>query len=74
MIKILDKVKEIIGIEKFDNTKILVDTNDKLQEITLKNIVILITCDIKDDGKFYSQIFIEEALLVAEKVSSIGTF
>ena len=74
MIKILDKVKEIIGIEKFDNTKILIDTNDKLQEITLKNIVILITCDIKDDGKFYSQIFIEEALLVAEKVSSIGTF
>ena len=74
MIKILDKVKEIIGIEKFDNTKILVDTNDKLQEITFKNIVILITCDIKDDGKFYSQIFIEEALLVAEKVSSIGTF
>ena len=74
MIKILDKVKEIIGIEKFDNTKILVDTNDKLQEITLKNIVILITCDIKDDGKFYSQIFIEEALLVAEKVSSIGKF
>ena len=74
MIKILDKVKEIIGIEKFDNTKILVDTNDKLQEITLKNIVILITCDIKDDRKFYSQIFIEEALLVAEKVSSIGTF
>ena len=74
MIKILDKIKEIIGIEKFDNTKILVDTNDKLQEITLKNIVILITCDIKDDGKFYSQIFIEEALLVAEKVSSISTF
>ena len=74
MIKILDKVKEIIGTEKFDNTKILVDTNDKLQEITLKNIVILITCDIKDDGKFYSQIFIEEALLVAEKVSSIGKF
>ena len=26
----LDKVKEIIGIEKFDHTKILIDTDDKL--------------------------------------------
>ena len=35
--KVLDKMKEIIDIEEFDNTKILVDTNDKLPDnITLK--------------------------------------
>ena len=28
----LDKVKEIIGIEKFDHTKILTDTDDKLPD------------------------------------------
>ena len=27
--KVLDKVKEAISIEKVDDTKILVDTNDK---------------------------------------------
>ena len=43
--KVLDKIKEIIGIEKFDDTKILIDTDDKLPYyITLKN---------NDDGKFY---------------------
>ena len=49
--KVLDKIKEIIGIEKFDDTKILID---KLpNEITLKNVVILIACVIKDDSKLY---------------------
>ena len=28
--KVLDKIKEITGIEKFDDTKILIDTDDKL--------------------------------------------
>ena len=28
--KVLDKIKEIIGIEKIDDTKILTDTDDKL--------------------------------------------
>ena len=28
--KVLDKIKEIKGIEKFDDTKILIDTDDKL--------------------------------------------
>ena len=33
----LGKIKEIIGIEKFDNTEILIDTDDKLpDDITLK--------------------------------------
>ena len=33
--RVLDKITEIIGIENFDNTKILIDTNDQLpQDIT----------------------------------------
>ena len=31
-------------------------------DITLKNVMILTTCVIKDDGKFYPQLFLEEAL------------
>ena len=54
--KVLDKIKEKIFIEKFDNTNILTDTDEKLpNDITLKNIVILMTCVIKDDAKFYPE-------------------
>ena len=46
--KELGKIKEIIGIEKFDDTKILIDVDDKLaDDIAWKNIVILMTCVIK---------------------------
>ena len=52
--KVLDKIKEIIGIEQFDNTTILIETNDKLPyDITLKNVAILLICIIKDENKFY---------------------
>ena len=35
--KVLDNIKEIIGIEKLDDTEILIDTDDKLlNDITLK--------------------------------------
>ena len=62
---VLDKIKEIIGIEKFDDTKILIDTDGKLpNDITLKNVVLLIACVIKDDDKFHPQIFLEEALFL----------
>ena len=48
--KVLDKIKEIIGIEKFDGTKILIYTDDKFpDDITLKNVMILMECVIKDD-------------------------
>ena len=30
--KVLDKIKEAIGIVKIDDTKILIDTNDKLPD------------------------------------------
>ena len=42
--KVLDKIKAIIGMYKFDDTKILNDTVDELSDnITLKNVVILMT-------------------------------
>ena len=64
--KALDKIKKIMGIEHFDNTEISVDTDDKLPDnITLKNVVILMTCGIKGKNEFYPQIFLEEALLEA---------
>ena len=63
---VLDKIKELTGIEKFDDTKILIDKDDKLpDDINFKNVVILITCVMRYDSKFYPQIFLKEALLVA---------
>ena len=61
--KVSDKIKETILIVKFNDTKILIDKDDKLPDyITSKNVVILITCVIRDDAKFYLRIFLEEAL------------
>ena len=46
--KVLAKIQEIIGIAKFDNTKILTDTDNELpDDITIKNVVIIIICIIK---------------------------
>ena len=51
--KVLFKIKDIICIEKFKNTKRLIDTNNKLPDnITLKNVMILMTRVLKDDDKF----------------------
>ena len=53
----------IIGIEKFDDTKILIGAYHKLSdEVTLKNAVILILCAKNDVNKFYLKIFLEGAL------------
>ena len=42
--KVSDKIKEIICIEKFVDTKLLVNTDDELlDDITLKNFVTLMT-------------------------------
>lgn len=50
-VHILDKIKEVIDFGKFDGIKILIYTADKLPEsYPLKNVVVLITCFIKDDG------------------------
>ena len=38
--KVLDKIKKLIGFEKIDNAKNLIETDDKLlNDITLKNVV-----------------------------------
>ena len=56
--KVSSKIKEIISIEKFGDTKILVVADDKFPDnSTLKNVVILIICVIKDGDEFYPQIF-----------------
>ena len=48
----------IIGIEKFD----------KLQnDITWKNVVILIACVIKDDNKLYPQLFLQKKIFSKNK-------
>ena len=45
---VLAKITEIIGIEKFDDTMTLIDREYKLlHEITLKNVVIVMTCVTK---------------------------
>ena len=63
--KVLDKIKMIIGIKKFDDSKVLIETDDKLSDnITLKNVFILITYIIKDYDQFSPKIFLEEALVV----------
>ena len=61
--KVLHKIKMVIYIKKYDDTNVLIETDDKLpDDITLKNVVILIKCAIKDGGKCYPKIFLEEAL------------
>ena len=63
--KVLDKLKKIIDIEQIDNTKILIDIDDELpDDITFKNVVILMTCVIKDDCKYHPRIFLEEVLCI----------
>ena len=58
--KVLDRIEEI---KKLDNSKMWIDTNNKLpDQISLKYFVILVTCTIKDAGKFYPELVSEEAL------------
>ena len=59
----LDKIKEIIDIEEFDDTKILIDTDWKFSDnFILKRVVILMVCVIKDRSKFYPWLFLDHAL------------
>ena len=60
--KVLDKIKTIIGTEKFNDNKTLTERDDKFpDDVTLKNVVILYKCFIKDDDKFYPQMLLGEA-------------
>ena len=60
--KVLDKIKRT-EIGKLNDTNILIDTDDKLpDDITIKNVVMLMTSVMNDGDKFYTQLFLEEAL------------
>ena len=60
---VLDKIEEIIGIEKIEDTQLLINTENKLpNETNFKKVVILLTCVIKDGSKFYPQPFLDHAL------------
>ena len=50
-------IKEILGIEKFENNNILINADDKLPDDTFKNVVILMACIIKDQNRFYPNYF-----------------
>ena len=51
------------GIETFDDTKTLINTDGRLPDnITWTNVLILITWVMKDDGKFYPQLFWDRTL------------
>ena len=55
----------MVSIEEFHNTKSLISTDKKLLDnITLKNIVILMVSLIIDGDKSYPQLFLEEVLFL----------
>ena len=59
----------IIDINKFDDSKISIYTDDKLaNEVTLKNIVTLISYILEDGEKFCPQLFLEETLIAYKLV------
>ena len=58
MIFLLDMLtvswRKINNVEKSDDTKILIDTDDTLpDDITFKNFVMLMACVIKNEVDFY---------------------
>ena len=64
LVKALHMIKKIIDIEKFDYIKFFTDADDKLpDDITFKNVVMLITCVIIDGDKSYPQLFLEYVLV-----------
>ena len=71
--KVLNKNKKIIGTEKCDDTKILIDTDHKfsdkeMSDVTVKNVVVLIPCIIKNGYKFYQQKLLKELLVEKRKI------
>ena len=43
--KVSDNIKMILGTEKFHDTKIMIETDDKLQDdVTLKDVVYELSC------------------------------
>ena len=66
--KVSNTIKEITAIGKFEDTKMLVVIADKLpDDISFKKYVILMTCVIKDHGKFHPQLFLKEELFLSKR-------
>ena len=58
----------MIYIQKFDDTKIFSNSDDILLDyIILKTIMVLMTCVVKDNGKFHPQLFLGEVLFIKQK-------
>ena len=56
--KVLYEIQETLDIEKLDESKILINRNDKLSnDITLIRVAILMSCAIRNGNKFCPQIF-----------------
>ena len=63
--KVLDKIKEITGNEKFNDTKSLIDMRGELPvHNTFINVLILMTFFIKDGVVFYPKLVSEKALFL----------
>lgn len=63
--KVLKMIKMITDIEKLDDTKIMVHINSKLaDEIIFKNVMLLVSCVQKNNGKYYPEIFLEKSLTI----------
>ena len=56
--RVLKVIQKVAGIKKFEDAKVLIDADD----IIFKNVMILITCVIKEDDKLYLQISLEETM------------
>ena len=56
LIKVLNKIIKKIGIEKFNDAKIWIETDNKLPD-ALKNFVILMTCVINVGINFIHNYF-----------------
>ena len=69
---VFDQIEELVGIKIFDDTKVLIDTNDKLpDDITLKDVVILMTCFIKDGDKFIQNYFQKKHCMINKHSNDI---
>ena len=60
--KILDKIKETIDIVKLDDTKILINADDKLPDYISLKMLWYLEHVIKDSAKCHRQIILQEPL------------
>ena len=63
--KMLEKIKEIIGIARLDKLS---------DDVTFKNIAILVTCIIIDYGKLQPEIIQKKYWLISEDVNNKTIF